>query len=500
MTRLVTFLGPTNYLQLTYARPGGNARATTRFVARAIAELWECNRVTVMATDVAWEANGEALTAAMAERGIAPIRRPIPDGKDEAELREQFRALLDVIREAGDSPLILDITHGFRAQPFFAATVLSLLMASDDLPASTQIVYGAKEATDAQGITPIWDLTPFLLMLELAHGVATLKDTGHGGPLIRALRRESERLSARKRAGERAEFDRSNALVKAVERFCNDLATLRLPSLTIGRTRGKGSAQNLLEKLREYRETCARDHPTLLPLLDDLAEMARPLVTGTLFGEEGRKALEHLARLYFGFSRPLEAAAVAREGYVGLFAESPAATDAGRAGFDEGARAEAERRAGSDPQFRSIADTRNDLLHAAMRKQPVPADAARKNAEAAVAAFAEAAPVPVHAAAPPARVLFVTRHKGAVEWARRQGIEAETVAHLDPEEIRPGDTVIGTLPVHLVAEICQRGARYLHLTLDLPREARGRELSADDLEAFGARLQEFEAWSTSGST
>ncbi len=495
MTRLITFLGTTDYRELAYARPGGNARVRTRFVARAISELWECDQVIVMATDKAWARNGEELSDDLARLDMRLERRPIPDGKDETELRAQFRSLLETIGQTGESPLLLDITHGFRAQPFFAASALSLLMASNDLPVDTRITYGAMEATDAQGITPIWDLTPFLMMQELAQGVATLKDTGHGGPLIRALRRETERLSARKRAGERAEFDRSNALVTAVERFCNDLATLRLPSLTIGRTPGKGSTQNLLEKLKEYRETCARDHPALQPLLDDLAEMARPLVTDTLFGEEGQKALTHLARLYLGFSRPLEAAAVAREGYVGLFAESPAATDAGCDGFDMAARANAEMHAMRSETGRTIADTRNDLLHAGMRKNPDPADAARRNAERAVSDYAAAPLAPPEPAAP-ARSLFVTRHPGAVEWARRQGLEAEVVPHLNPAEIRPGDTVIGTLPVHLVAEICRRGARYLHLTLHTPPEARGRELSADDLEAFGARLQAYEARAT----
>ena len=56
----------------------------------------------------------------------------------------------------------------------------------------------------------------------------------------------------------------------------------------------------------------------------------------------------------------------------------------------------------------------------------------------------------------------------------------------------PGDVVIGTLPVHIVAEICARGGRYLHLTLDVPPQARGRELTADDMERFGARLEEYE--------
>jgi CRISPR-associated protein Csx16 len=86
---------------------------------------------------------------------------------------------------------------------------------------------------------------------------------------------------------------------------------------------------------------------------------------------------------------------------------------------------------------------------------------------------------------------FVSRHPGAVEWAARRGIEAEPVEHLDPKQIDAGDTVIGTLPVHLVAEINARGGRYLHLELDVPAERRGEELSADQMDSYGAELQEF---------
>jgi CRISPR-associated protein Csx16 len=87
---------------------------------------------------------------------------------------------------------------------------------------------------------------------------------------------------------------------------------------------------------------------------------------------------------------------------------------------------------------------------------------------------------------------FVSRHAGAVEWAREQGVVVDRlVAHLDPAQTQPGDTVIGTLPVNLAAEVCARGARYLHLALELPPGARGQELSADDLRRFGARLQAY---------
>ena len=87
---------------------------------------------------------------------------------------------------------------------------------------------------------------------------------------------------------------------------------------------------------------------------------------------------------------------------------------------------------------------------------------------------------------------FVTRHVGAVEWAARQGIAIDrTVPHLDPSEIRPGDVVLGTLPVHLAAEVCVRGGRYLHLVLELSPDRRGLELTAEEMTRCGARLVEY---------
>ena len=84
---------------------------------------------------------------------------------------------------------------------------------------------------------------------------------------------------------------------------------------------------------------------------------------------------------------------------------------------------------------------------------------------------------------------FVSRHPGAVEWARRRGIMVDRhVAHLDTQVITKDDTVIGTLPVNLAAEVCARDARYLHLSVELPPQSRGRELSANELEDLGACL------------
>ncbi len=87
---------------------------------------------------------------------------------------------------------------------------------------------------------------------------------------------------------------------------------------------------------------------------------------------------------------------------------------------------------------------------------------------------------------------FITRHPGARDWAAAEGLSVDRlIDHLDPALIHPGDTVIGSLPVNLAAEVCARGGAYLHLSLDLPAELRGRELSADQMRACGARLERF---------
>jgi CRISPR-associated protein Csx16 len=88
---------------------------------------------------------------------------------------------------------------------------------------------------------------------------------------------------------------------------------------------------------------------------------------------------------------------------------------------------------------------------------------------------------------------FISRHPGAKAWAAEQGLHIDLhLAHLDTARIQRGDTVIGTLPVHLAAAVCSQGARFFNLSLDLPAHWRGRELSADELRQCQARLECFE--------
>lgn len=90
------------------------------------------------------------------------------------------------------------------------------------------------------------------------------------------------------------------------------------------------------------------------------------------------------------------------------------------------------------------------------------------------------------------KTYFVTRHIGAIEWANENGFsDAEKIAHFDPPIVKSGDNVIGILPIHLAAEVFQRGGNYFHLSIETPPEAQGKELTKEELYAFNAKIEEY---------
>ena len=73
------------------------------------------------------------------------------------------------------------------------------------------------------------------------------------------------------------------------------------------------------------------------------------------------------------------------------------------------------------------------------------------------------------------------------------------LAHLDLSAVQSGDAVMGTLPMHLAAQVCERGAVYWHLSLTMPEASRGCELTAQELLALGATLERFHIYKHLGN-
>lgn len=90
-------------------------------------------------------------------------------------------------------------------------------------------------------------------------------------------------------------------------------------------------------------------------------------------------------------------------------------------------------------------------------------------------------------------VWLVTRHAGAREFARRQGVRWQhELPHAQVLPVEPGDKVYGTLPYRLAAAVCEVGAEFWCLEWTASPQHRGVELSADELEAAGARFVRYD--------
>ena len=82
--------------------------------------------------------------------------------------------------------------------------------------------------------------------------------------------------------------------------------------------------------------------------------------------------------------------------------------------------------------------------------------------------------------------IIVTRHKGLVEWLERQGITGEVKPSVTVDDIR-NKHVIGALPAH----IAQYALYLTSVDYSCPFEKRGKELTADDLDSYGAKLFDY---------
>jgi CRISPR-associated protein Csx16 len=82
--------------------------------------------------------------------------------------------------------------------------------------------------------------------------------------------------------------------------------------------------------------------------------------------------------------------------------------------------------------------------------------------------------------------VIVTRHSGAVEWLRRQGITGDVLSHVANVEQIAGKRVVGALPLHLACHAAAVGS------IDMPGmrpEQRGQDLTPTEMDAAGAAIR-----------
>lgn len=394
-TRLVTFLGTGKYEETTYTWQADQNRGScrTRFVARALAEMVHASEVVVLPTQEAWEKHGKDFSAHLSD---FPLRAPAPGaylplGATPGELWQQFECVKNALRGESGTRIVLDITHGFRSSPFFAAAAVAFIRLVDPAPPDLQVVYGAFEARDKDNFTPIWDVTPFVELLDWSRSLMLFLRTGRAEELAVAV--DTLGRALRKSwylGGQQGPQPEINRLAKALGRFGSGIETVRTGALLLGHPPNEPSAvAQLLSELQRSTEELPRHIPPLADVLDRLRSTVEALRTEQRLSQpDGQRALKALAAFYLDMGRYAEAAATIREAWVTQHACSMADCP-GFPGFSDLHREAAEKAwyAANEELAKEIGETRNDIHHAGYRRTPQPAETIKRKIEELIQRF-----------------------------------------------------------------------------------------------------------------
>ena len=175
--KVLSFLGTGNYTETHYVKHDDDSRThPTALFPEAIAEFYEPSEIIVFATPKVRESKQETLAALRESLGDRLRIECIPDGNSEAELWEIFEVCANVVEK--NDEIILDITHAFRSIPLLIFVVAIYLRAVKQINLR-HIIYGAFEARDTKtDRTPIFDLTPFVKLLDWTNAQTIFQQTG----------------------------------------------------------------------------------------------------------------------------------------------------------------------------------------------------------------------------------------------------------------------------------------------------------------------------------
>lgn len=379
---LISFLGTNTYQSTTYSWADKGTHETP-FVQCALASLWGAERVTILATKSAQDKNGARLQEALTKVNPALEAKflQIQEGGGIEGFWGMFQEMKGLFEDLSDSSVLLDITHGLRAHPFFTASVLGVLRATEKIPEDFTIVYGEwkKDAPSS----PIWDLTLVSELLDWAQALYLFRKTGVAKPVAELSKRVRRRKALEVLSSGGKNFPSFDGLVSAIEAFADDLSTVRIPYLLTGyeqdhakKPKAVGSAAKLVDSIEICRNEVQAFLPPLALVLDELEQDLQPLVAKSLFGAEGQRAMMVLFQYYLDLGRFAEASVVAREALASRYAKEEAAVEVNSEHFRFEKRQAINELFGKKATFvgtneHTIAKLRNDIEHGGFNEQPL---------------------------------------------------------------------------------------------------------------------------------
>lgn len=204
------------YEETTYVWGERESCTSTLFTA-ALTQWFPDAKIVILETKEANQANGQTARTLLPNAEFISI----PNGRSDEENWKIFNAIANRLPDG--QRLILDVTHGFRSMPVLATLVVSFLRAAKNIRLE-HLVYAAFER--GAKTTPVFDLTPFVTMLDWASATNRFLETGDARKL-KPLIREQQPAPLNKVADKLEKLSTAITLNRATEiaQFSQDVTT-----------------------------------------------------------------------------------------------------------------------------------------------------------------------------------------------------------------------------------------------------------------------------------
>ncbi|MFN7018290.1 MAG: TIGR02221 family CRISPR-associated protein [Fimbriimonadales bacterium] len=355
--KLITTIGTGNYSEALYRLNPSSSDIRTAYFPVAVAQWFKPQSVYVLLTSTAqnhanWQNCKQELLKQLPEDHIHAVS--IPDGKNEAELWQIFEAITSVVNE-GDE-LIIDITHGFRSLPMLALLAIAYLRQVKGVKLQA-ILYGAYEARDQDAIVPVFDLTPFVSLLDWLAAAKIFMATGNGSELADLMCRAQDEAY---KTNQPQPPKQLKGLSKAVKAVSGNLLTNRVPEIPPA-VRELVKVLDKSQTQQEIRQWL----PPLVPLLDQVKASYAP------FAEDTLEAQAKLIEWYACHGHAVHAITLAREWLINYMLEQSGGDkmDVDQREQVSAALNECARTSDSVVKvWRELSGLRNDIAHCGFRE------------------------------------------------------------------------------------------------------------------------------------
>ncbi len=184
--KVISFLGVNNYSKTRYV--WNDQEKETEFFPEAVAHFVQPEKILICLTPTAREGersnNWRELKQRFEQNNVPFEPLPIPEGHSEPELWDIFDTLTNAVDEGEE--VIFDITNSFRSLPFLSFLAIAYLKAAKKVRVK-HVLYGAWDARDKENRSPVFDLTPFVSLLDWLTATEQFIQTGNARGLSTLL-------------------------------------------------------------------------------------------------------------------------------------------------------------------------------------------------------------------------------------------------------------------------------------------------------------------------